>query len=308
MMEKTDFSIVIPVFNSEKTLEELYLRTEKFFTGKQKSFQIIFIDDGSADRSWEVISGLKKTHPETITAVKLMQNYGQHNALFCGLTFVKGAQVITIDDDLQTPPEEIEKLLITYENTGAELVYGYYEKKEHSLIRNAGSWFFGKIFKNFANTSGKGSSFKLISSSVTEKVISRNYRMFFLDEILAWHTDNIVHVVVEHLPRKEGKSGYTLFKLFKITIKLIVGYTAFPLKIISWFGLLSALTCLGFVSYFIYMKYTFGAELGFTTLIVSIFLSTGLILFSLGIIGEYMRRLYIGDTGKPSYTVKTVLK
>ena len=306
-MDKKDFSIVVPVYNSEKTLAELYLRIEKYFTKKQKSFEVIFVDDGSADKSWEVLSSLKKKNPQTVTAVKLTQNYGQHNALFCGLTFVKGEWVITIDDDLQTPPEEIEKLLLTQENTGAELVYGYYEKKEHSLIRNAGSWFVGKIFKNFANMSGKGSSFKLISSSVTEKVISRNYRMFFLDEILAWHTDSIEHVVVEHLPRKEGQSGYTLFKLFKITLKLVVGYTAFPLKIISWFGLLSALICLGFVSYFIYMKYNYGAELGFTTLIVSIFFSTGLILFSLGIIGEYIRRLYIGETGKPSYTVKTVL-
>lgn len=306
-MEKKNFSVVVPVYNSAKTLEELYLRLNKFFTEKQKSFEVIFVNDGSADNSWEVLSTLKKKYPQTITAVKFTQNYGQHNALFCGLTFVKGDWVITIDDDLQTPPEEIEKLLTTQESTGADLVYGYYEKKEHSVIRNMGSWMVGKIFKNFANTSGKGSSFKLINASITEKVISRNYRMFFLDEILAWHTDNITHVVVNHLPRKEGKSGYTLFKLFKITIKLVVGYTAFPLKIISWFGLLSALICLGIVGYFIYMKYTYGAELGFTALIVSIFFSTGLILFSLGIIGEYIRRLYIGETGKPSYTVKTVL-
>ncbi len=302
-----NFSVVVPVFNSEKTLEELYLRTEKFFAAKQKFFQFIFVDDGSSDKSWDVISSLKKQFPETITAVKLSKNYGQHNALFCGLTFVKGAQVITIDDDLQTPPEEIEKLLNCHESTGADLVYGYYIKKEHSIIRNAGSYIVGKIFKNFANTSGKGSSFKLINGAITEKIISRNYRMFYLDEIIAWHTDNVAHVVVEHLPRKEGKSGYTLFNLFKITMKLVVGYTAFPLKIISWFGLLSSLICLGFVAYFIYMKYNYGAELGFTTLIVAILFSTGLILFSLGIIGEYMRRLYIGETGKPSFTVKTVL-
>jgi glycosyltransferase involved in cell wall biosynthesis len=307
-MGKKDFSVIVPVYNSEKTLEELYLRIEKFFTEKQKTFEVIFVNDGSIDKSWEVISMIKKKYPETTIAVKLAKNYGQHNALFCGLTFVNGAWVITIDDDLQTPPEEIEKLISTQQNTGAELVYGYYEKKEHSLIRNIGSWFVGKIFKNFANTSGKGSSFKLINSSVTEKVISRNYRMFFLDEILAWHTDNIEHVVVAHLPRKEGQSGYTLFKLFKITLKLVIGYTAFPLKIIAWFGLISALICLAFVGYFVYMKYNHGAELGFTTLIVSIFFSTGLILFSLGIIGEYIRRLYIGETGKPSYTVKTVLR
>lgn len=306
-MEKTDFSVVVPVYNSEKTLEELYLRTEKFFSAKQKSFQMIFVDDGSADNSWWVIAALKKKYPEAITGIKLSKNYGQHNALFCGLTFVKGAQVITLDDDLQTPPEEIEKLLKTYEETGADLVYGYYVKKEHSWIRNLGSWFIEKVFKNFANTSGKGSSFKLINAAITEKIISRNYRMFFLDEIIAWHTDNIAHVVVEHLPRKEGQSGYTLLNLFKMTVKLVVGYTAFPLKILSWFGLLSALICLGFVGYFIYMKYTYGAEMGFTALIVSIFFSTGVILFSLGIIGEYMRRLYIGETGKPSFTVKTVL-
>lgn len=306
-MEKTDFSVVVPVFNSEKTLEELYLRTQKFFESIHKSFRMIFVDDGSSDKSWEVLSRLKTQHPSTIIAVKLTKNYGQHNALFCGLTFVKSDFVITIDDDLQTPPEEIKKLLSCYDETGADLVYGYYIKKEHSWIRNAGSWMIEKLFKNFANTSGKGSSFKLINASVTERIISRNYRMFYLDEILAWHTDNITHVEVEHFPRREGQSGYTLFNLVKITLKLIIGYTAFPLKVLSWFGLLSALICLVLVGYFIYMKITYGAELGYTSLIVSIMFSTGLILFSLGIIGEYMRRLYIGETGKPSYTVKTVL-
>lgn len=306
-MERKNFTVLIPVYNSEQTLEELYHRIENFFRKNEKTFEVIFVNDGSTDRSWEIITELKKKYPETITAVKLTQNYGQHNALHCGLTFTKGEWIVTIDDDLQTPPEEIEKLITTRDNTGAALVYGYYPQKKHSLIRNLGSKLIGKIFKNFANTSGKGSSFKLIHSSVTERVVSRNYRMFFLDEVLAWHTDNVAHVKVEHLPRKAGKSGYSLFKLFKLTLKLIVGYTALPLKILSWFGLLSALVCLGFVIYFIYQKINYGAELGFTALIVSIFFSSGMILFSLGIIGEYIRRLYIGDTGKPSYTVKTVL-
>lgn len=306
-MEKIDYSVIVPVFNSEKTLEELYVRTDTFFKSINKTFTVIFVDDGSADNSWEVLNILKSKYPETITAVGLTKNYGQHNALFCGLTFVKSEFVVTIDDDLQTPPEEITKLIKCYDETGADLIYGYYVKKEHSLIRNAGSWMIEILFKNFANTSGKGSSFKLINSTITQKIINRNYRMFYLDEILAWHTDNVSHVVVDHNPRKEGQSGYTLFNLFRITLKLIIGYTAFPLKILSWFGLLSAIICLFIVGYFIYMKFTYGAELGFTSLIVSIMFSTGLILFSLGIIGEYMRRLYIGETGKPSYTVKKVL-
>src|SRR5262245_12930269 len=122
-MEKKDFSVVVPVFNSEKTLAELYVRTEKFFASKQRSFQMIFVDDGSSDKSWETLLAIKKQHPATVTIVKLTRNYGQHNALFCGLTFVNSSFVITIDDDLQTPPEEIEKLISNHEATGADLVY-----------------------------------------------------------------------------------------------------------------------------------------------------------------------------------------
>jgi undecaprenyl-phosphate 4-deoxy-4-formamido-L-arabinose transferase len=165
-----------------------------------------------------------------------------------------------------------------------------------------------KLFRHFASMPVKGSSFKLISKEIINQIKNYNQPFVFLDEIIAWHSSNTSFTSIRHEERKEGTSGYSLFKLIKYSFQIIVSYTTLPLRIITWFGLLAFLVCLGFVIYFVYMKYTYGAELGFTTLIVSIFMSTGLILFSIGIIGEYISRLFMIQTQKPLFIIKEILK
>ncbi|HRN94347.1 MAG: glycosyltransferase family 2 protein [Chitinophagales bacterium] len=306
-MSTPQYSIVVPVYRSEQTLPELCAELIKFFASKNLSFEIVLVNDASPDNTWETVTKIKAEYTAFVTAVNLAKNTGQHHALLCGFQYAKGEFVITIDDDLQFHPNEIEKLIYQQQLTNADLVYGLQMQKQHTYIRNMGSKAVAHIFTNFGSTPGKGSSFRLIKSSVVQKIKDFNQRYIFLDELLAWFATNTQFVGVNHYKREHGKSGYTLFKLALWTLRLIFTYTTLPLRVMTYFGLLAFLICLGFVAYFIYMKVTCGAELGFTALITSIIMSTGLILFSLGIIGEYLSRLFQLQTKRPVFFVKEVL-
>jgi len=273
------------------------------------SFEVILINDCSADDSWETIKRIKQTMGSRLLAVHLRKNFGQHKALLCGFQFARGTYVVTIDDDLQFFPEDIALMAQRISETSSDLVYGTYQDgKQHSAVRKWGSNFVGYVFERFGNTTGQGSSFKIIHHSVIEKIKHYNHSFTFIDEIISWHTTKIEWQQVRHAPRREGKSGYSVFKLVFLTLNLIFSYTTIPLRFMTWFGLASFWICLLVVIFFIYQRVTLGSPLGFTALIVSIFMSTGLILFSLGIIGEYLNRLFALQHRKPPYLIREVLR
>ena len=306
--ENITYSVVVPVFNGDATLEELVNRTAKLFQKLDATYEIIFVDDGSRDDSWEVLKKLKESNYEAVKAIKLSKNYGQHNAIFCGLNFVSGEYIITIDDDLQNPPEEIEKLIARHEETQADLVYGYFKRKKHSFWRNVAS----KMFKSFArklqDAPGEGSSFKIIERHLVDKILKHHQNFVYIDELFLWYTEDIEFVEVAHIARKHNKSGYTHGKLLKLFFDVTIYYTAIPLKIMTYLGLLSSIVSLGFAIRFIIRKLFFDVPLGYTSIIVTILFAASLILFSLGIIGEYLNRIYIVQNKKPPYSIKKVLK
>ncbi len=301
-------SVVIPVFNSDKTLHELFSRLKDVFEQIEQDFEVLFVDDFSSDRSWDVIRQLKEEHPSLVTGIRLATNTGQHNATLCGLYFSAGDIIITIDDDLQVPPEEIPKLIDHHQYTKADVVYGIYANKKHSLFRNLGSKIMEKIIQHYANSPGKGSSFKLIKSDIVQHIKNLNHTNIFLDEIISWFTDDIRYVEVEHNERKDGPSGYSTLKLILTTTNILVNYTALPLRMMTYGGMFFALLffCMGI--YYIYNKIFYAVQLGFTSLIVTIFFATSLVLLCLGIIGEYIRRLYLSYQNKPAFSVKELLK
>jgi len=307
-MHQPLYSVIIPVYNSEKTLKEVVRRVVAFFESISLPVELILVNDGSKDKSWELIKQLKSEFPAQVTGVNLARNFGQHKALLCGFNHSKGDFIITIDDDLQHYPEDIKCLIDQQAHTQADIVYGIYKKKKHSLFRNIGSNALTYIFLKFANTPHQGSSFRLLSRYVIDEVKHYNSPFVFLDEIIAWHSRGNSFADIRHENRTEGHSGYNIFKLMAYTLQIIITYTVLPLRLITWFGLIAFFVCLIFIFYFIYQKYTYGAELGFTTLIVSIFMSTGLILFSIGIIGEYISRLFILQSHKPPFIIKEILK
>lgn len=301
------YSIVIPVYNSSSTLAELYARIETVFNKNGTSFEVIFVEDGSYDNSWDAIQKLKSSHPEIVKGIRFSKNYGQHNALLCGFRFAKGDWVITMDDDLQTPPEEINKLIKKINETGADLVYGTYENKQHSLIRNTGSRFIKKLAPYASGNTNEGSSFRIIKKEIVNQIRTYNQVFVFIDEVIFWHTSNISSTPVEHHQRKEGKSGYSFKKLIGLTVNLIINYSNLPLRIMTIVGFLSSFFAFFLGVFFVWKKIHFKVPLGYTSIIVAIFFSTGIILFCLGILGEYISRIYNTQNNKPQYSIKELV-
>ncbi len=237
------------------------------------NYELILVDDGSKDESWSKIEQLKPIY-KNMHAIQLHKNSGQHKALLCGIEAAQGEWIATLDDDLQFAPADITVLLESAQAKDAQLIYGIPDKKQHAFWRNLGSRFVAFIFSRYADMQVSGSSFKLIHTSLAAKLTSHNHPFLFIDEVLQWHAVNIDRVKVSHIERAHGKSTYTFWKLIRIGIKYLINYTTFPLRFISIIGLLAFLICLLLIIFFLYQKYTVAAELGFTALIVSIFMST----------------------------------
>ncbi|MGB1204868.1 MAG: glycosyltransferase family 2 protein [Chitinophagales bacterium] len=303
------FSIIVPVYNSEKTLVKLFERIKTTFNKENLTFEVIFVEDCGTDKSWKVLEELKKNYwNENITIVKLSKNFGQHNALLCGFQLIKGSFAVTIDDDLQIPPEEIPKLIDKQQLTNADIVYGVYAKKKHSFIRNVGSYFVKRLFEYGSATHKGGSSFRLMTHDLVKKISRHTQHFVFIDNVISWHTRDIDFVTVKHEARSEGSSGYSFFKLVVITLSLIINYTVIPLRLMTYGGLMASFIsfCIGI--YFLYQKIFYGLMLGFASVIVSIFFGTSLILFCLGIIGEYIRRIYVEQSQMPQYSIKQIVE
>lgn len=302
-----DYSIVIPVFNSFQSLEELFRRIKETMSGIGSSFEVIFVDDDSTDQSWNLLGMIQIKNPETVTAIRLARNFGQHNATVCGISISSGKYIITMDDDLQNPPEEIPKLIRKMNQSDADLVYGIYNKKQHSLARNIGSSALQASSKRINRTHGKGSSFRLMKTEVGKSLLSHQLNFMFIDELFNWYTNHIEFVIVEHHKRPYQQSTYTSRSLVSMFSNLVIYYTAIPLRIMVYAGFSFSFLTLLMGIWFIYRKLVHHVPLGYTSLIVAILFSTSIILLSLGIIGEYLSRIYMVQNRKPPYSIKTIL-
>jgi glycosyltransferase involved in cell wall biosynthesis len=303
-MEKKMISIVVPVFNAEKNLEELCERIDKVFIQIGTSYQLILVDDGSKDKSWSLIEKLNLIYPQ-LTGIRLTKNYGQHSALLSGFTFSKGELVLTLDDDLQHPPEEIPKLLTDFEKTNADVVYGVPKDKKHSMIRNAGSRA-ATVTSQYGDH--QGSSFRLIKKEFIQKIVANHqFNYFYLDALLSWYTPNFSAVEVEHHERKKGKSGYNMIKLLRMHFKTIMNYSTLPLRMLMYTALIVFFISVFAGIVFIYKKVMHEAPMGYTSLIVAILFSSSLIILGLGFIGLYVHKLYEFNLQKPVYFIHQVL-
>ncbi len=307
MMNEHLYSIVVPVFNSGKTLVELNSRIHTVMKQHNFNFEIIYVDDGSFDDSWSILEKLKSECPDSLKAIRLARNFGQHNATFCGLDHASGDIIITIDDDLQVPPEEIPKLIGSYHENDADLVYGCFQKKQHSLIRNIGSRLLKKAGAFFNDAPGEGSSFRLFTKDLSVKILSHSQNFVFIDELLLWYTANICFVNVKHNRRKEGKSGYTTIRLLRLLANLIFHYSALPLKIMTYGGLISSVILFFTGLYFFIRWLFFDVPVGNTSIIIAVLFSASVIIFCIGVVGEYINRLYMIHNKKPPYSIRKIL-
>lgn len=306
MSQAVDITVVIPVFNSVETLRPMFERTVQTLRKCGKTFEVLFVEDGGPLESWNELKSIKSSDPENVTLIRLGRNYGQNAATVCGIAHAKGLAVITIDDDLQTPPEEMEKLLKAADESLSSVVFGVTPKQKSPWVRRTGSKMLKSIF-NWVDGAEVGSSFRYISPALKSKLIAQAHDQLFLNQVIHWYTDDVQNVEVEHQVREEGKSGYSFFGLSFLALKLIFFYTDFPLRLMSLLGLLTAAVCFGFGIYFIYEKLVIGAEPGFASIITAIFFATGIIMVCLSVLGAYISRIYTDRIKRPVYSVKTIL-
>ena len=306
-MRPVDYSVVVPVYNSADTLEELFLEIKETFAILDKSFEVVFVEDCGQDNSWMVLKELQEKFPDHIIAVALSRNFGQHNAMLCGFNFVNGQYIVTIDDDLQTPPSEILKLIDRQRETEADVVYGYYQIRQQAKVRQLGSMLVRRVLNYGVKSNNAGSSFRLLTLSIVDKIRAHQQHFIYIDELVQWYTDRISGVSVKHEQRKSGESGYSFIKLTRLTFDLVLNYTTVPLRLMVYCGILFSLFSMGFGAYYLYQKFIYGAPLGYTSIIVAIFFTASIILFCLGVLGEYIRRLYASQNQKPQFSIKKVL-
>jgi len=301
-------SIVVPVFNSSEVLNELYDRVEKTFAKEGMDFQLILVDDYSADNSWAVISEIKKRNPGKVIGVRMARNFGQHNVIFCGLRYCTGDLIVTMDDDLQNLPEEIPLLIKQQQQTGADIVYGISTNYKKPIARQAASNALKTATRIFSDAYGEGSSFRLMRKELVAKLITHTQRFVFIDEIISWYTRNADFIKVTHEKSKIGRSRYTASKLISLYYNIVIGYDGAPLKTITVIGFISSLFSFLVGLYFIYRKLFFNVRIGYTSIIVSITFSAGLILLSIGVLGEYLRKMYNLLNAQPQFSVSEVLE
>ena len=306
--ERYKYSVVVPVYNGEHTIRELFLRIKHLFESTNTTFQVVFVEDCGQDNSWKVISDLKREYSDQIIAVKLSRNFGQHNALLCGFNYVDGDFIITIDDDLQVPPEEIPKLIKKQRDSNSELVYGVYGNKKHNPFRNIGSNLVQKIIQHTFKAKGPITSFRLLSFSLCERIRNHKQGFVYIEGLFFWHTENITRVEVEHRKRLVGKSNYSVGKLFRLAINLIFNFTTLPLRVIIGLGILFSIVSFAIGIFFILRKIIYEVPLGYTSIIVSIYFTSSVLLLILGVIGEYLSRLYALQNSRPQFSIKEILK
>ena len=299
---------MVPVYNSEKTIdplvEEIIITLEPHFN----NIEIILVNDGSVDSSHDCALQVQKKYPKIVKYLRLARNFGEHNAVMCGLNYVTGDCVAIIDDDFQNPPSEILKIVSELQ-LGFDVVYSSYAKKRHSWFRNLGSKF-NDIVATKLLMKPKGhylSSFKVINRSLVNSIIQYKGPYPYIDGIIFRSTNNISYHLCDHEERKEGRSGYTLKKLIGLWLNMATGFSVLPLRVASILGGIISLSTVLLILFFIVSNLMGGVfikqdiPVGWTSLIILVTFFAGIQLMVLGMIGEYLGRMYLTVNSSPQY-------
>jgi glycosyltransferase involved in cell wall biosynthesis len=300
-------SVVVPVYRSEAILPELVQRLERVLSQVTSDYELIMVNDCSPDRSWDAICQLVDRH-SWIHPINLMRNYGQHNALLCGIRAAQYDVIITMDDDLQHPPEEVPKLLAVLAQ-GFDVVYGTPEHEEHGVLRDLASLVTKMALQNAmgAAIARQVSAFRAFRAEVAGAFSHYEGSFVSIDVLLTWGTNRFAAVPVAHQPRKQGASGYTFRKLITHAMNMMTGFSTLPLQLASVVGLVFTLFGIA-ILFFVLGRYIVHGDTvpGFPFLASIIALFAGAELFALGIIGEYLARMHFRSMQKPPYVVRSV--
>jgi glycosyltransferase involved in cell wall biosynthesis len=305
-----ELSLVVPVYNGSRTIGPLVEQIEVIFA--TKPFDIILVNDGSEDESEMMCSELAEKFPQTVTFVNLSRNFGEHNAVLAGLSHARGQYVAVLDDDGQNPPQEILRMLEELKRNNYDVVYGRYVEKRHSWFRNAGSWFNDRV-ATFLLQKPKDlyfSSFKVMNRFLVNEIIKYRGPYPYTDGLIYRTTRKIGQVLVEHRANLSGASRYTSRKLVRLWLNMFLNFSIKPLRLSAYIGLFtSCLSVLALICIFIDKIWIEpGWPVGIPTVLASIVFFAGVELMILGLIGEYLGRLYLDHTGTPQYVVRYIIQ
>lgn len=303
--QQMPISVVIPVYNSAGSLPMLIMRVEAVFRSLGCNYELILVDDGSLDGSWTVIRDMA-AKSRAVHGIALMRNYGQHNALLCGIRAAQHGLIVTMDDDLQHPPEEIPRLLDKLAE-GYDVVYGTPRKEHHGLWRDLASrWTKLALHAALgADTARKVSAFRAFRAEVRDAFANFQTPFVSIDVLLTWGTTRFAAIPVEHDVRQVGVSNYTFRKLVAHALNMMTGFSTVPLRLASLVGFVFTLFGLGVLVYVVGRYLIQGGTVpGFPFLASIIAIFSGAQLFAIGIIGEYLAQLYFRMMDRPTYTVR----
>lgn len=309
-MNKENFkvSIVIPVYNSEETIGRLV--EELIGTLRNYNFEIVLINDCGRDRTHEICLHKFEKYPDVIRYFKLSRNFGEHNAVIAGLNQVTGNYAIIMDDDFQNPPREVPRMIEYMLENKFDALYTYYEGKKHSWYRNIGSLFNDRI-ATFLLKKPKDlylSSFKCINRFLINEIIKYSGPYPYIDGLILRVTRNIGRILVYHEERAVGKSNYNLTKLVSLWLNMFINFSIIPLRLSFLAGSILTFFGISLILYFLFDLYIWNPEgkwpPGWASLLVCVIIFSGAQLISLGLIGEYLGKLFLTDNGTPQFVIR----
>ena len=308
MAESTPhLSIVIPLYNAALTLPALYREVSALEIAG--GLELVLVNDGSRDDTEAIALKLTRESRIPMTFLSLSRNFGEHNAVLAGLRASTGRYVVTMDDDLQNPPSEVQKLLAVAESEQRDVVYAIYERKEHAWWRNVGSRLTNIIADYVVEKPRKLylSSFRCMTRLVADEVAKSRTPLPYIDGLIFQITQNAGAVSVRHVERGQGRSGYTFRKLVRLWISMLVNFSVLPLRLMTLAGMITSV--LGFLAVIeVLLEHLLKKNpTGWSSLMAAILLLSGIQLLLLGIMGEYVGRIYLGISEKPQSVVRTII-
>lgn len=301
----TAVSVVIPVFRAELCLSELYRQLIPAMEALASDFEVIFVEDCGGDGSWSIIQALAAQDPR-VRGIKLNRNYGQHNALLCGIRAARHEVIVSMDDDLQHPPAEIGKLLAAL-SSDIDVVYGAPARQQHGLMRNLASRITKLALASAmgAETARSVSAFRAFRTRLREGFDDYRSPSVSIDVLLTWVTTKFATVLVDHQPRMAGVSGYSVGRLISHAVNLMTGFSTLPLRVASIVGFAFVMVGMLIMAYVMVNFLIHGAAVpGFAFLASIITIFSGAQLFALGVFGEYLARMHFRSMDRPPYVVR----
>lgn len=308
MDSQVELSFVIPVFNGSQTISGVVEQIHELYA--DLSIEVVLVNDGSSDGSEATCRALQEKYPDSLVFIHLARNFGEHNAVLAGLNHALGAYVAVLDDDGQNPPGEVRNLYDAIREQNADVVYGRYRVKRHSVLRNLGSRFNDKMANWMLNKPPELylSSFKLMNRFTVDEITRYSGAFPYIDGLILRATSNLIQIDVEHLERDESESNYTAGMLLRLWLNMFLNFSITPLRISALLGLVTSLASLGLMVAIVIDKLYITPELavGIPAILVTIAFFAGIQLVILGTFGEYLGRIFLDQSGSPQFVVRYV--